>query len=126
MSFSISLKPTVLHLILEEPTLFHCIQNSLHLYLRCFVKTHAEGVAESMGNYMDIHVDKMRGSMNIDDLGQEAFIHWNGPPLHLADNLGKKSLDRYFKRSSWNFITKRTSHSQQSRIKQVSGRVPFF
>ena len=38
---------------------------------------------------MDIHVDKMRGSMNIDDLGQEAFIHWNGPPLHLADNLGK-------------------------------------
>ena len=93
---------------------------------RCLVKTHAEGVAESMGNYMDIHGDKRRGSMNIDDLGQEAFIHWNGPPLHLADNLGKKSLDRYFKRSSWNFITKRTSHSQQSRIKQVSSRALFF
>ena len=72
-----------------------------------------------MGNYIDIHVDKMRGSMNIDDLGQEAFIHWNGPSLHLADNLGKKSSDRYFKRSFWNFIPKRTSHSQQSRIKSI-------
>ena len=118
----------LLHLILKEPSLFHGIQDFLHLYLRCLVKTHAEGVAESMGNYMDIHGDKRRGSMDIENLGQEAFIHWNGPPLHLADHLGKKSLDRYFKKSSWNFITQK--HKSQStvisRIKKMSSRVPFF
>ena len=81
-----------------------------------------------MGNYMDIHGDKRRGNMDIEDVGKEAFIHWNGPPLHLANNLGKKSLDRYFKRSSWNFITQKNKSQSTviSRIKKVSSRVPFF
>ena len=38
---------------------------------RCLIKTHAEGVVESMGNYIEIH----------SDIGKKALIHWNGPPL---------------------------------------------
>ena len=45
------------------------------LYLRCLVKTHAEGVVESMGNYVDIHADKNRVSMDIFNIGKEALIH---------------------------------------------------
>jgi hypothetical protein len=53
-----------------------------------------------MGNYMDIHGNKRRASMDIESFGREAFIHWNGPPLHFEDNLGRKALDGYF--NSWN------------------------
>ncbi len=42
------------------------------------MKTRAEGVAESMGNLIDIHSDKRRG-MNVDNVGLEAQIDWNGP-----------------------------------------------
>ena len=49
-----------------------------------------------MGNFMDIHRGKRRASRDIESVGREAFIHWNGPPLKFADNLGRKALDRYF------------------------------
>ena len=62
---------------------------------RCVVKTHAEGVVESMGNYVEIHSDKRRGRM---DIGKEALIHWNGPPLARANRLGEAALDRIFGR----------------------------
>jgi hypothetical protein len=73
-------------LFLKEKILFQGIEGFLHFLLRCSVKTHAEGVAESMGNYIDLHSDKRRG-MEIDDVGREALIYWNGPPLHLAESL---------------------------------------
>ena len=60
------------------------------------VKTHAEGVVESMGNLVEIHGDKRRGNMDISDIGKEALIDWNGPPLAKADRLGKEALDRHF------------------------------
>ena len=70
------------------------------LYIpRCLVKTHAEGVVESMGNYVEIHSEKSRGRMDISDIGREALIHWNGPPLAKADRLGEASLDRVFGRN---------------------------
>ena len=59
------------------------------------MKTHAEGVAESMGSVMDSHCDKRRG-LTIEEMGKETIIYWNGPPVHLADNLGEKSLNRLF------------------------------
>ena len=41
---------------------------------------------------MELHGDKRRGRMDIDDVGnKEAFIHWNGPPTVKADRLGKES-----------------------------------
>lgn len=60
------------------------------------MKTHAEGVVESMGSYVEMHADKRRGRMDISDFGVEALIHWNGPPLAKADKLGEASLDRVF------------------------------
>ena len=53
-----------------------------------------------MGNFMDIHGDKRRASRDIESVGREAFIHWNGPPLYLIENLGRKALDRYFNNNS--------------------------
>ena len=44
----------ILHLMLKESTLFTGIEEFLHLYLGCLVKTHAEGIAESLGKYMDM------------------------------------------------------------------------
>ena len=60
------------------------------------IKTHAEGVVESMGIYVELHADKRRGRMDISDIGVEAMIHWNGPPLAWSEKLGEASLDRVF------------------------------
>ena len=45
----------ILHLFYKEPVLYNGIKNFLHLYLRGLAKTHAEGVVESMGNYIEMH-----------------------------------------------------------------------
>ena len=125
-------KPKVfklLHLFLKESSLYKGLENFLALFLRCLVKTHAEGVAESMGNYLEMHCDKRRGRMDIDDFGIEAFIHWNGPPLHLSEKLGIKSLDRHFRgRGRWNFVTRanKTDSSVVKRLKNVEAKIPFF
>ena len=81
----------ILHLMQKESILNTGIDEFLHLYIRCLVKTHVEGIA---GNYINIHGDKRRASMDIESLGRQAFIHWNGPPLHFADNRGRRvSID---------------------------------
>ena len=51
---------------------------------------------ESMGNYVELHADKRRGRMDISDIGVEAMIHRNGPPLAWADKLGEACGDRVF------------------------------
>ena len=43
-----------------------------------------------------MHAEKRRGSMDISDVGKEAMIHWNGPPIAMADILGEAALDRHF------------------------------
>ena len=58
-----------------------------------------------MGNYIDLHSDKRRG-IEIDDVGKEVMIDWNGPPIHMAEKFGINSLNRKFKGTHWNFITK--------------------
>ena len=78
----------------------------LHLFLQCATKTHAEGVAESMGNLVEIHSNKRRG-LDVSDAGMEAKIHWNGTPVHLAQTLGEAALDLHFGgRDKWHFVTK--------------------
>jgi hypothetical protein len=49
---------------------------------------------------MDIHGDKRRASSDNESVGREASIHWNGPPLHLLESLGRKALNRYFNNNS--------------------------
>ena len=96
----------VLHMFLKDDSLSSGIELCLNIFLKCAVKTHAKGCAESMGNYVDIHSEKRRG-LDVSVVGQESYIHWNGPPTHLADSIGESSLDSYFTgRSNWRFVTR--------------------
>ena len=94
----------------------------------CLVKTHAEGVVESMGNYIEFHGDKRRGRMDIEDIGKEAQIHWNGPPLARADKLGEAALDRIFGKGRWDFTTvaNRAESTVTKRLREEEASVPFF
>jgi hypothetical protein len=98
------------------------------LICRCLVKTHAEGVVESMGNLVEIHGDKRRGNMDISDIGKEALIDWNGPPLAKADRLGKEALDRHFGKGRWNFITRSNKKDSNvtKRLRMEEPGLPFF
>ena len=97
----------VLHLFLKEAALYSGVEQFLSIFIQCAVKTHAEGVAESMGNYVDIHAEKRRG-LDVSVAGQEAYINCNAPPVHLADSLGESSLDSSFAwHSNWRFVTKK-------------------
>ena len=118
----------VLHLFLKFPELYEGLDSVLHLILRCASKTHAEGVAESMGNYVDFYSDKKRG-LDITTVGEESYIHWNGPGVHLADALGQAALDKKFGgRSNWRFVTKKGKSESLvvSRLKRIEPRVPFY
>ena len=42
-------------------TLYEGHENILHFLLKCTVKTHAEGVAETMGSVIDSHCQERRG-----------------------------------------------------------------
>ena len=118
----------VLHLLLKFREFYEGIPGVLHLFLRCAAKTHAEAVAESMGNYVDFYSDKKRG-LDITDIGSESYIHWNGPPVHHAGPLGKAALDKKFGgRSNWRFVTKQCKLESLvvKRLKRIAPRVPFF
>ena len=118
----------VLHLFLKSEELYEDLPNFLHLFVSAATKTHAEGVAESMGNYIEMHAEKKRG-LDINDVGVESFVHWNGPPIANATSLIEAALDRRFKgRNSWRFVTKKNNlHSKVvSRLKTEISRVPFF
>ena len=65
-------------------------ENYAKLYQLSWVGTRR--VLESMGNYAELHGDKRRERMDIDDIGKEAFIHWNGPPTAKADRLRREAL----------------------------------
>ena len=85
---------------------------------------------ESMGNYVELHGDKRRGRMDIEDIGREAQIHWNGPPLAKADKLGEAALDRILGRGRWNFTT--VANKADSKVTrrlrelEVEPSVPFY
>ena len=129
-----TLKPKIpnvwklLHLIFKEQDLYIGLSDFLHLYLRCLVKTHAEGVVESMGNYVEIHGEKKRGRMDISDVGKEALIHWNGPPTAKADKLGRRALDRIFGKGQWHFITldNKMDSVVTKRLRAEEPGLPFF
>ena len=80
------------------------IEDFLSIFLRCIVKTHAEGCAESKGNIVDMHSDKSMGRVELVDAGKEAAIHWNCPSLAKADGLGTMALDKKFVQGKWNFL----------------------
>ena len=103
------------------------IKSFLHLLLRCLLKTHAETVAESMGNLIDLHSEKRRG-LGVEDAGRETFIDWNGPPVHQVDVLAEKTLNRVFKGDKWHFVTvaNRGDSEVTRRLKSKPAKLPFF
>ena len=118
----------VLHLFLKSDELYEGLDKFLHLFVSVATKTHAEGVAESMGNYVEMHAEKKRG-LDINEVGVESFIHWNGPPVGNATSLLEAALDKRFKgRKSWRFVTKQNNLQSKvvKRLKSENSRVPFF
>ena len=118
----------MLHLFLKEESLYSGIEMFMSLYLQSASKTHAEGVAESMGSYVDIHSDKRRG-LDVAIVGMESYIHWNGPPIHLADSIGVGSLDSYFAgRTHWRFVTRKNKLESAvvSRLKRQKAKSTLF
>ena len=118
----------IVHLFYKEPSLYHGVEHFLQLFLRCIVKTHAEGCAESMGNLVDMHSDKRTGRMELEIMGQEAAIHWNCPPLAKADGLGKRALNRLFGAGRWNFLTNSNQADSKvtKRLKKLESKLAFF
>ena len=116
-----------LHLFLRKEELFSGIEQFLHLLLRCLLKTHAETVAESMGNLVDLHCEKRRG-LGIEDVGRETFIDWNGPPVHHVESLGIKTLNRHFKGTKWHFVTvaNKSDSEVTKKLKSKQPKLPFF
>ena len=81
-----------------------------------------------MHNYVDFYSDKKRG-LDIQAVGDESVIHWNGPPQHLAQGLGKAALDKKFGgRKNWRLVTKKRKSESLvvTRLKRSVPRVPFF
>ena len=70
----------------------------------------------------------LRG-LDINEIGKESFIHWNGPKLANATSLIEAALDKRFKgRRTWRFVTKENNIQSKvvSRLKADVSRVPFF
>ena len=51
-----------------------------------------------MGNYVELHSDKRSESLDIEAIGKETFIHWNGTLLQRQTGLGDKQLIEYSER----------------------------
>ena len=81
-----------------------------------------------MGNFVEIHAEKKCG-LDISDVGAEAFINWNGPPVANSRTIIELALDKRFGgRSQWRFITKENNLQSTvvSRLRRDVSRVPFF
>ena len=68
------------------------------------MKTHAEGVAETMGSVIDSHCQERRG-LTIEENGKiiRHTLKWTPGASY---NLGKKSLNRFYKGHFWYLVTK--------------------
>ena len=74
------------------------------------------------------HAEKKRG-LDMSDVGVEAFINWNGPPVANFYALLEVSLDKRFKgKGHWRYVTKENKLQSKvvSRLSKEVGRVPFF
>ncbi|CAF1364872.1 unnamed protein product, partial [Rotaria sp. Silwood1] len=68
----------------------------------------SEAICESAASILKGHIHKNR-SLQHKSLDDEIFLHWNAPPLHLADKFIEQSIDDYFinkKDKTWLFYMK--------------------
>ena len=68
------------------------------------------------------------GRMDINDIGKEAYLHWNGPPTAKADRLRREALNRRLRRGRWHFITldNKLDSVVTKRLKKKEPGLTFF
>ncbi|CAF2126477.1 unnamed protein product [Rotaria magnacalcarata] len=84
------------------------INDFLPFYLLMILKIRSEAVCESAASILKRHIPNNR-SLQHECLDNEAMLHWNAPPIHLADSFIEHSLDDYFKTKkdkNWFFYMK--------------------
>ena len=66
--------------------------------------------------------------MDINDIGKEVFLHWNGSPTAKADRLRREALNRRLRRGRWHFITLDNNLDLvvTKRLKKEEPGLPFF
>lgn len=82
--------------MLESPSLYKDILNTLHLSLTALNRTSCEAVVEGMGSVMNRHI-KQRKSLDSKVVEKETIIRWQGPHPASKDagELVNGSLDNY-------------------------------
>eukprot|EP00918_Siedleckia_nematoides_P014375 GHVU01031220.1.p1 GENE.GHVU01031220.1~~GHVU01031220.1.p1 ORF type:complete len:127 (-),score=5.37 GHVU01031220.1:251-631(-) len=120
--------------MLTDQSLFSGLGDILFVFEMCALKTSNESVLEGMNSIVSAHADSVRGAA-AETYEAEAYLHWNGPPLHKADSVITGALNSYFGGSSWHF-----SHVSPSsvfspyvykskvlrRLMEDGGRLPFL
>ncbi|CAF3994088.1 unnamed protein product [Rotaria sp. Silwood1] len=84
------------------------INDFIHFYSLMILKIRSEAICESAASILKGHIHKNR-SLQHKSLDDEIFLHWNAPPLHLADKFIEQSIDDYFinkKDKTWLFYMK--------------------
>ncbi|CAF3936760.1 unnamed protein product [Rotaria sp. Silwood1] len=84
------------------------INDFLHFYSLMILKIRSEAICESAASILKGHIHNNR-SLQHKSLNDEVFLHWNTPPLHLADKFIEQSIDDYFinkKDKTWLFYRK--------------------
>ena len=65
--------------------------------------------------------------MDINDIGKEAFLQWNGPPIAKADRLRREAFE-CIRRGRWHFITldNKLDSVVTKRLKKKEPGLTFF
>ncbi|CAF2790557.1 unnamed protein product [Rotaria sp. Silwood2] len=80
----------------------------LHFYSLMILKIRSEAVCESASSILKNHIHNNR-SLQHKSLDEEVMLHWNAPPLHVANLFIRSSLNDYFshtKNKQWLFYKK--------------------
>ena len=70
--------------------------------------------------------------VDVCDVGKESYIHWNGPPVHMCNEIADATLDLHFEGRKWHFV--KTSRGRNTfnestvihRLQQQVPNIPFF
>ena len=84
------------------------INEFLHFYLLMILQIRSEPVCKSVASILKRRIHNNR-SLQHDPLDDEVMVHWNAPPLYLADSFVEHPLDDYFrtkKDKNWLFYEK--------------------
>ena len=72
--------------------------------------------------------NEKRKGLGVQDVGLEVFIDWNGPPVHLVDSIGTRTLSSLFNEGKWHLVllVNRGDSEVTSRLKSLDAKLPFF